>query len=73
MRPRQKLMDGKVKYLAKDLEPMTLPVHRTVLILPMEETIMSEQRSDDNVKPVMESDYQACVNRLVHVTTASVI
>ena len=60
MRPRQKLSDGKVKYLAKDLEPMTLPVHRTVLILPMEETIMSEQRSDENVsvKPVLESDYR---------------
>ncbi len=39
---------------------MTLPVHRTVLILPMEETIMSEQRSDENVsvKPVLESDYR---------------
>ena len=37
MRPRQKNVDGSKLFTPKDLEPMTVPVQRTVLILPVEQ------------------------------------
>ena len=37
MRPRQKNVDGSKLFTPKDLEPMRVPVQRTVLILPVEQ------------------------------------
>ena len=37
MRPRDKRVDGSVRYVHKDLEPLALPVQRTALIMPAAE------------------------------------
>ena len=37
MRPKDKRTDGSVRYTHKDLEPMTLPVQRTALLMPTAE------------------------------------
>ena len=37
MRPKDKRTDGSVRYTHKDLEPMTLPVQRTALLMPSAE------------------------------------
>ena len=42
MRPKDKRTDGSVRYTQKDLEPMTLPVQRTALLMPSAE--VSENR-----------------------------
>ena len=37
MRPRDKRTDGSRRYIHKDLEPMTVPVQRTALLMPSSE------------------------------------
>ena len=39
MRPRDKRVDGSVRYVHKDLEPLALPVQRTALIMPANEVL----------------------------------
>ena len=56
MRPRDKRTDGSRRYIHKDLEPMTVPVQRTALLMPSSEALQQSQFGLPCQHPIMTSD-----------------